>query len=103
MDARELAVRVDESGETELRVRDRGPGFSDEALKSALLPLYTTKERGSGMGLALCREIAEAHGGSIGLGNAADGGGWVAVRLPGTRRDDSNRALTRSRLTLTRG
>lgn len=99
----ELAVRVDETGETELRVRDRGPGFSEEALKSALLPLYTTKERGSGMGLALCREIAEAHGGSIGLGNTPDGGGWVAVRLPGTRRDDSSRSLTRSRLTLTRG
>jgi two-component system nitrogen regulation sensor histidine kinase NtrY len=98
----ELAVRVDENGDVELRVRDRGPGFSEEALKSALLPLYTTKERGSGMGLALCREIAEAHGGSIGLGNDRDGGGWVVIRLPGRRRDDSSR-MTRSRLTLTRG
>ena len=100
----ELSARVDPSGETELKVRDRGPGFSEEALRSALLPLYTTKERGSGMGLALCREIAEAHGGSIGLGNAPDGGGWVAIRLPGRRKDDSHsRTLTKSRLTLTRG
>lgn len=98
----ELLARVDANGDTELKVRDRGPGFSEEALRNALLPLYTTKERGSGMGLALCREIAEAHGGSIGLGNAPDGGSWVGVRLPGRRRDDT-RALTRSRLTLTHG
>ena len=101
-DGVELSARVDANGETELKVRDHGPGFSEEALKSALLPLYTTKERGSGMGLALCSEIAEAHGGSIGLGNAAGGGSWVAVRLPGRKKDDT-RALTKSRLTLTRG
>lgn len=101
----EIIVKVDASGETDLRVRDRGPGFSDEALRSALLPLYTTKERGSGMGLALCREIAEAHGGSIGLANSADGGSWVGVRLPGRKRDDqrSGARSARSRLTLTRG
>lgn len=97
----ELLVKVDPSGGTELRVRDRGPGFSEEALKNAFLPLYTTKERGSGMGLALCREIVEAHGGSIGLGNAPDGGGWVVVRLPGRPREDAPSA-TRSRLTLSR-
>jgi signal transduction histidine kinase len=101
-DGVELSARVDASGETELKVRDHGPGFSEEALKSALLPLYTTKERGSGMGLALCSEIAEAHGGTIGLGNAEGGGSWVAIRLPGRRKDES-RALTKSRLTLTHG
>jgi signal transduction histidine kinase len=79
-------------------VRDRGHGFSDEALRSALLPLYTTKESGGGMGLALCREIVEAHGGSIGLGNADDGGSWVSVRLPGL---DDDGVGARSRLTLT--
>ncbi|HET9955378.1 MAG TPA: ATP-binding protein [Polyangiaceae bacterium] len=97
----EISARVDEAGDTELRVRDRGPGFSEEALRSALLPLYTTKERGSGMGLALCREIVEAHGGSIRLSNAPDGGGWVSLRLPGKPREPG-RHLSRSRLTLTR-
>jgi nitrogen fixation/metabolism regulation signal transduction histidine kinase len=96
----ELHLRVDANGEAELKIEDRGPGFSEEALRSALLPLYTTKERGSGMGLALCREIVEAHGGSMGLGNAERGGGLVSVRLPGRRKDDRG-ALTRSRLTLT--
>jgi nitrogen fixation/metabolism regulation signal transduction histidine kinase len=97
-----LHVRVDANGESELKIEDKGPGFSEEALRSALLPLYTTKERGSGMGLALCQEIVEAHGGSMGLCNAATGGGLVSMRLPGRRRDDRG-ALTRSRLTLTRG
>lgn len=96
----ELSVRVENDGSSELKVRDHGHGFSDEALRSALLPLYTTKERGSGMGLALCREIVEAHGGSIGLGNADDGGSWVSVRLPGMGDDGVG---ARSRLTLTHG
>jgi nitrogen fixation/metabolism regulation signal transduction histidine kinase len=97
----ELSVRVDPDGTSEIKVRDRGHGFSDEGLLNALLPLYTTKERGSGMGLALCREIVEAHGGSIGLGNAEDGGSWVSVRLPG--QSDDGRSVARSRLTLTQG
>lgn len=99
----ELSVRVGTNGETDLWVRDHGPGFSEEALKNALLPLYTTKARGSGMGLALCREIVEAHGGTIGLSNATDGTGAVVhVRLPGRRREDAPPQLTRSRLTLTK-
>lgn len=102
-DGIELFVRVGPNGETELRIRDRGPGFSEEALKNALLPLYTTKERGSGMGLALCREIVEAHGGTIGLSNAQGGGALVSFRLPGRKREDSAPQLSRSRLTLTRG
>lgn len=96
----ELSVRVDADGTSELKVRDHGHGFSEEALRSALLPLYTTKESGSGMGLALCREIVEAHGGSIGLGNADDGGSWVSVRLPGAGDEGVG---ARSRLTLTHG
>ena len=94
----ELSVRVDTDGTSEIKVRDHGHGFSDEALRNALLPLYTTKESGSGMGLALCREIVEAHGGSIGLGNADDGGSWVSVRLPGAGDEGVG---ARSRLTLT--
>jgi len=96
-----LEVRTDETLATELDVLDRGPGFSAEAIKNAVLPLYTTKPGGSGMGLALCREVADAHGGSLDVSNRNDGGARIRVRLPGRRR--SMGELSRSRLTLTRG
>jgi two-component system nitrogen regulation sensor histidine kinase NtrY len=62
----------------ELEVLDRGKGMTDEVLRNALLPFYSTKKSGSGLGLALCREIIDAHGGRLSL-HRRDGGG-VAVR-----------------------
>jgi len=97
----QIELRTDESFASELDVLDRGPGFSPEAMQNAVLPLYTTKPGGSGMGLALCREVAEAHGGSLDVSNRPDGGARIRVRLPGRRPRVSD--LTRSRLTLTRG
>jgi two-component system, NtrC family, nitrogen regulation sensor histidine kinase NtrY len=80
-------------------VTDRGEGLSEEGRRSAFLPLYTTKQNGSGLGLAVCREIAEAHGGSIGIEARPGGGARVAMMLPGRPGRDSN--LSTSRLTLT--
>jgi nitrogen fixation/metabolism regulation signal transduction histidine kinase len=94
----ELSLETNPDGEAKLSVLDRGPGFSEEALRNALLPLYTTKERGSGMGLALCREIVEAHRGSLVIANRSGGGAVVRVALPGKVPSDTN--LTRSRLRL---
>jgi two-component system, NtrC family, nitrogen regulation sensor histidine kinase NtrY len=98
----EVKVATLADGTTEIDVLDRGPGFSAEALKDALMPLYTTKASGTGMGLSLSQEIVEAHGGSIGLSNRSDGGGWIRVILPG-RVSSGTADYTRSRLTLTRG
>ncbi len=97
----ELELATAQGGACELRIHDRGHGFSDEALQNALLPLYSTKEQGSGMGLALAHEIVEAHGGSLSIANRLGGGATVALRLPG--REPLASPLTRSRLTLTRG
>jgi two-component system nitrogen regulation sensor histidine kinase NtrY len=63
-----------------LEVRDRGTGMSPDVLANALLPFYSTKPSGSGLGLTLCREIVEAHGGTLDVGNRPDGPG-VIVRL----------------------
>ncbi len=97
----EVRLATHEDGTTEIDVLDRGPGFSGEALKNALMPLYTTKASGSGMGLSLSQEITEAHGGSIGVSNRPEGGAWIRVILPG-RSSVGNGDVTRSRLTLTR-
>ncbi len=98
----EVRATTGDDGTSEIDVLDRGPGFAQEALKNALMPLYTTKASGSGMGLSLCQEIVEAHGGSIGLSNRPDGGAWIRLVLPG-RTSSSNADFARSRLTLTRG
>ena len=68
---------------TIIEVLDRGKGMSDSVLSQALIPFYSTKNSGSGLGLALCREIAEAHHGHIALQNRKDGGLCVRVSLPG--------------------
>ncbi len=65
-----------------IEVRDRGPGMAPEELTQALVPFWTTKPEGSGLGLALCREILESHRGSLRL-RAREGGGLVVTcRLP---------------------
>jgi nitrogen fixation/metabolism regulation signal transduction histidine kinase len=63
-------------------VLDRGTGMSDAVLTNALVPFYSTKRSGTGLGLALAREIAEAHGGRITLGNREGGGLAVTLILP---------------------
>ena len=69
-------------GWTRLEVLDRGPGMNEAVLENALLPFYSTKRNGTGLGLALAREIVEAHGGRLSLQNRSGGGLCVAVMLP---------------------
>jgi len=63
-------------------VLDRGSGMNDAVLTNALVPFYSTKRSGTGLGLALAREIAEAHGGRITLANREGGGLAVTMILP---------------------
>jgi PAS domain S-box-containing protein len=65
----------------EVRVEDEGPGIPETA--NLFVPFYTTKPEGSGIGLVLSRQIAEAHGGTLTLENRAAGRGCIArLTLP---------------------
>ena len=77
----ELAVAL-RGRDLRIEVRDRGPGMSETVLANALLPFYSTKRSGTGLGLALSREIAEAHGGRLHLANRPGGGLVVSLSLP---------------------
>ncbi|MBN7796487.1 ATP-binding protein [Parahaliea mediterranea] len=77
---RDIAVRwVAGPEEDRLQVCDRGQGMAGDSMERALLPFYSTKRSGSGLGLALAREIMEAHNGRIELAARDDGGTVVSL------------------------
>ena len=77
----------------ELRVRDHGPGFSEEDRPLVFDRFYRSAAArampGAGLGLAIVREVAEAHGGTVEAENAAGGGALVRLSLNGAARPGS--------------
>jgi nitrogen fixation/metabolism regulation signal transduction histidine kinase len=95
----ELGVESTPDGGTKIFVSDRGKGMTDEVLRNALVPFFSTKETGTGLGLALCREIVEAHQGKLRIARREGGGMVVSCWLPGRETSPPPRT---GRLTLTR-
>ncbi|WP_249318863.1 ATP-binding protein [Pseudoalteromonas sp. BDTF-M6] len=80
--AEDVWLSVESHGQQVICVGDKGKGMTETVMASALVPFYSTKSSGSGLGLALCREICEAHHGDISLHNQPQGGLVVRVNLP---------------------
>ena len=74
-----IARRINGSA---LVVEDRGRGMDDETLARALLPFYSTRPGGTGLGLALVNDIIDAHGGSVRISRRKGGGTTVTCWLP---------------------
>jgi hypothetical protein len=73
---RELTIRSEKHGEGAIRisVEDRGPGIPEEIAHRIFEPFFSTKPEGTGMGLAICRSIVEAHDGQLWVDRSASGG-----------------------------
>lgn len=84
-----VAVETTERGHA-IRVMDRGKGMTEESIKQAHLPFYSTKRGGTGLGLALCRDILFGHGGQLQLRNREGGGVVVTCWLPGATHPDAD-------------
>jgi len=84
--AKELTVTSDRDGDgrVEVRVRDRGTGIPIDDVERIFEPFVTSKQKGLGLGLAISRSIATAHGGRLwATNNEGDGGATLHLALPG--------------------
>jgi signal transduction histidine kinase len=70
-----------------LEVRDEGPGIAPDHLKSIFHPFFTTKETGTGLGLALVHQMVVEHGGEITVDSEVGRGSSFRVTLPTARLD----------------
>lgn len=66
----------------QIAVRDSGPGLQGRTIETLCSTFYSTKESGMGLGLGICRSIAESHGGTLTAGDADGGGAEFVVTLP---------------------
>ena len=65
-----------------IKVVDNGAGISDENIKNILKPFYTTKQNGTGLGLAVVKSVIDVHGGDLKINSSLDCGTEIVARLP---------------------
>jgi len=76
-------ISVTKQGEQiKVTVEDYGSGMPSDVMQKAFLPYYSTKDNGSGIGLSICKEVVEAHSGTIELSNRSGGGLEVTIFIP---------------------
>ncbi len=81
----EITAELSRKGENRrvtVRIRDHGPGISQRNLKNIFQPFFTTKKKGTGLGLCIVKKIMDAHGGEISISCPPDDGTEVQLALP---------------------
>ncbi|HSG28051.1 MAG TPA: ATP-binding protein, partial [Candidatus Krumholzibacterium sp.] len=84
-EGRELEIAIDlkrEDGSIRLDFHDNGPGIPEADIARIFDPYFTTRDDGTGLGLAVVKSIILQHGGEIEAENAAGGGACFRIRLP---------------------
>jgi signal transduction histidine kinase len=81
-DGRAAAAPPGAVREVAIAVSDTGPGVAEELREKIFYPFFTTKERGSGVGLAMAQKVVSSHGGVLELESARGAGATFRVRLP---------------------
>lgn len=86
---RDLTIQTTATAEggVDIRVLDSGPGIADDCRTRLFDPFFTTKAAGMGMGLSICRSIAEGHGGRLSATNRSRGGAEFRLTLPPIKRE----------------
>lgn len=82
-------VRAGGGSWVELRVSDSGPGMSGAVLQKAFLPFFTTKERGTGLGLAVSKRIVSSAGGALEVSSREGAGTTFVLSVPAFNRSAS--------------
>lgn len=82
-DAGTLTVETRREGDdgAGIQIRDTGPGIAPDMAAKIFQPFFTTKARGTGLGLAMCKQLIEQHGGSLEAGNGSSGGAVFRIVL----------------------
>ncbi len=83
-----VTIRGERDTSVRLIFRDTGPGFSANALAHYADLFFSTKEGGMGIGLSVSAEILKAHGGTLTVANAPEGGALVTLELPALAREE---------------
>jgi signal transduction histidine kinase len=89
-----LAIKSEEAnGNLEIMFADSGSGMSKETMEKLWTPLFTTKAKGIGLGLPICKRIVEAHGGTISVQSKIGKGTTFSIRIPIQPKQESNEKI----------
>ena len=86
LSSKTLCTFINPSSRLEIKISDTGTGMGKEAMEKLFTPFYTTKVRGSGLGMAMVKKIVDLHKGEISINSKIGSGTEVTIRIPYEKR-----------------